>query len=139
MVSIIELFRAYLEEQGELMDVAAGGVRAGPADNIQQEAGVLVLADTGMARRQIYTPTVWRRISIRCLGKTISKVEALSRQVINTCHKKNRITQRLPSDDKKYLIHWMEVNGGPSLHRDSEVTWEMLVFVELWVHTEPIA
>lgn len=120
------------------MDVAMGGVRAGPADNVQQEAGVLVLADVGTAGREKYTPTTRRRISIRCLGPTIEHVGKLSRLVIDVCDKKNRVTQRLPSDDKKYLIHWMEINGGPSMHRDSEVTWEMLVFVELWVHTEPI-
>jgi len=138
MLSVIELLKAYLDEQGELADVAVGGVRAGPADNIQQEAGVLVLADVGSAGKELWTNSTRRRISIRCLGPTIEHVGRLSRLVIDACHKKNRITQRLPSDDKKYLIHWMEVNGGPSLHRDSEVTWEMLVFVELWVHTVAI-
>jgi len=138
MLSVIELLKAYLDEQGELADVAVGGVRAGPADNIQQDAGVLVLADAGSAGKELWTNSTRRRISIRCLGPTIEHVGRLSRLVIDVCHKKNRITQRLPSDDKKYLIHWMEVNGGPSLHRDSEVTWEMLVFVELWVHTVAI-
>jgi hypothetical protein len=138
MLSVSELLMTYLLDWGGLADVASGGVVVGPATNFQQENGVLQLSDAGIAGRELYTNTTRRRISIRCLAPTIDQSERLSCAVIEACHRKRRIQQRLPSDGQIYLIIFMEVNGGPTLHRDSEVTWEMLVFVEMWVHTMPV-
>jgi hypothetical protein len=137
MLSVIELLKAYLIDWG-IGDVAVGGVTAGAASNFEQEHGVLSLTDAGIASRELYTSTTRRRISIRCLSPTVDQTEQLSRLVIDACHRKHRVQQRLPSDGQVYLILFMEINGGPTMHRDSEVTWEMLVYVELWVHTIPV-
>jgi len=138
MLMPCELLKAYIEAQGELMGAAPGGVVEGPADAIQQERGVLVLSDVGLAGRELYANTTRRRVSVRCLAKTIDRAGLIAQRLVTACDRKSRIQVRQPSDGQVYLVLFMEVNGGPTLHRDSEVTWEELVFVEMWIHMTPV-
>lgn len=138
MLSVSELLQGYLETRGDVIDAAPGGVCVGPADNAMQQAGCVVLTDQGTFGREIYTATERLRVSCRCLAPTTELAERIARSVVDACHRKTRVVMRQPSDGQDYLVHWIEVAGGYSIHRDSDVTWEGLLFVELWVGTCPI-
>lgn len=138
MLDIPELLQEYLNDDVGVKDAAPSGALVGPADHTQQQEGVISLMAAGTVRPEPDLPLQWLRIQARCLAASLAVSAAIGQAVVGAVHAVTRAAVRQPSDGQIYLVHCMFVNGGPSSHRDSEATWETLLFVEMLVGTEVI-
>ena len=139
MVSIVELLRTYLSMDGDLETATPGGIRVGPCSHGQQQAGCISLMSAGLAELGTDLPLRRMRIEARCLAPELEQSETIGRELERVVDGASRVAVHQPSDGQDYLVHCMSVNGGPSSHRDSDVTWETLLFLEVLVGTEGMA
>lgn len=113
-------------------------VVVGPATNEQQQAGVISVTDSGPLRSERYIPVVYPRLQIRCMAHDVSVSDRIGWHVYDILHNRHRqvVTD---STDMSWLVHRTEVLSGPSLHYDSQATWEQLLFVETMIGREPVS
>lgn len=120
-------------------DLAPHGAVVGPADNPQQQEGVIQMVAAGLPVVERYTPVQWMRCQMRCLAGSLDHADTISQRVMNELNQKQRVVGRMASTDRRYLIHLMNITAGPSMHFDSAETWETLVFAEIMIGTDPIS
>jgi hypothetical protein len=111
----------------------------GPANDAQQQSGIISAMAAGLPRPDLYSPLQWSRVQLRCLGPTLDVVDDVSQNVYIFLHTLgNRTVGHMASTDKDYLIHVMNPSAGPSQHFTSPETWEALIFIEMMIGTDPI-
>lgn len=137
VISPAELVADVLNRLGR-PDLAPAGVVVGPSSDAQQQEGVAQMSQAGLPVVERYTPTQWMRCQIRCLAGTLDVAEVISQRIMNELNQKQRVVARMASTDRRYLIHLMNITAGPSMHYDSAETWELLVFAEIMLGTQPI-
>ena len=137
-LSIPRLVLAVLEGNAALAAAAPGGVLVGPPEHDEQQAGCVSLMEAGQPREEPDLPLMWLRLSARCLAPSLKQSSDIGTALYGAVHGLIRQVVRQLSDGHSYLLHCMFVNGGPSSHRDSDVTWETLVFIEALAGTEAI-
>lgn len=120
-------------------DIAPHGCIVGPANNVQQQEGVIQMVAAGLPVVDLYTPTQWMRCQMRCLAGTLDDAEKISQRIKADFHERQRTIGRMASTNRRYLIHIMNITAGPSMHFDSSETWETLVFAEIMIGTDPIS
>ena len=114
-------------------------VVVGPLSGQQQQEGGVTLTDSGQGRVELYLPLLRPRIQMRCIAPTLSDAEAIARTVYDAIHGTTREVVVQESTGDTYLIHFLNVNGGPSAHLDTDETWEGLLFAEGMIGTSPVA
>lgn len=137
-VSPAELVADVLNRLGR-PDMATHGAVVGPANNAQQQEGVIQMVAAGLPVVERYTPVQWMRCQMRCLAGSLDHADTISQRVMNELNGKQRVIARMASTNRRYLVHLMTVTAGPSMHFDSSETWETLVFAEIMIGTEPIS
>ncbi len=138
VISPAELIKDYLDRLCP-PDLAPAGVVVGPANDRQQQAGVISLVDAGMPVVEFYVPTISVRTQARCLAGTLEGSDHIVRGLQAVLNGVGRTVARMASTDRRYLIHRINVVGGPSMHYDSPETWETLLFAEVMYGTVPIS
>lgn len=118
--------------------LAPAGVVTGPANDDQQQRGVISIMQAGLPTIELYTPVQWMRCQIRCLAGTLAEADQISFGVNAFLHGRGRTVGRMASTDHRYLVHMINVVAGPSMHYDSPETWETLLFAELMIGTDPL-
>lgn len=138
MISPAELMETLL---GPLVpsDVAPAGVVVGPANDAQQQAGVVSIVDAGMPMVERYVRVTWVRSQFRCLAGTLEQADRIARTVQGALNQTGRTLVLQPSSGETYLIHLITVDAGPSMHFDSPETWETLLFAEVMIGTDPVS
>lgn len=136
-ISPAELLRDVLTRLSD-PDLAPAGVIVGPATDAEQQAGVISLMDAGMPVTEFYVPTISVRTQVRCLAGTLEAADRIGRGVQRDLNGRTRVLARMASTDKKYLIHFINMGQGPSMHLDSAETWELLMGVEMTIGTDPV-
>lgn len=121
-----------------LPGLAPAGVVVGPANDTQQQNGVISITPAGLPELEMYVPVQWTRVQVRCLAGTLSDAEAIAQRVYPSLNGRNRIVARQASTDQRFLVHAINVNAGPSVHYDSPETWESLLFAEIMLSTAPL-
>ncbi len=111
---------------------------SGPATDKQQQAGVVQMVDAGLPVVELYVPTVTVRTQIRCLHGTLDIADTIARATVAALHGRGRTVARMKSTDRRYLIHYINITSGPSMHYDSAETWETLLFAESLIGTDPL-
>ena len=119
-------------------DLAPAGVVVGPADDAQQQAGVIQMVDAGMPALDLYTPTLTVNAQVRCLAGTLEVADRIVRGVQRDLKDRCRVVARMASTDQRYLVHSINVIAGPSMHYDSAETYETLLFADLRIGTQPL-
>lgn len=135
-VSPIELLKE-LGNRELVPDLIVHGFIVGPADDKQQQEGVISMVDAGMPKVEKYVPVVWIRAQLRCIAGSLSDAERAARHAYEIFADRRRTVIRA-SDGQDYLLHFTSVSGGPSAHFDSPETWEYLMWVESLVGMTPI-
>lgn len=113
-------------------------VIVGPADHHQQQGGVASIMDAGKEGIEPYLPLVKPRFQIRCIAPTLSRCEFIGTHV---AYALGDVSTRLVArqvDGVQYLVHSVTVTSGPSAHRDTDGTWEYLLFATALIGTTPI-
>lgn len=110
---------------------------AGPLDHEQQQAGAVNIVLAGRPRVDDTGLLVDARLQLRCVGPTIDVVDRIAFVVDLVCQTISREPARQANGDE-YLVHRVNPVAGPSWHRDSNMTWEGLVFVELKAGLDPL-
>jgi hypothetical protein len=137
VISPAEVFMVAL--RGLVDSTTVPHVVVGPLSFLQQQAGGVSLMDSGEVRSETL-PLVRPRLQVRCIAPTLGQCEVIGRTVelaIQTQSGRQIITQ--PSTGEQFLLHTMTVNGAPSAHRDTDSTWEYLLFAEAMMGTIPVA
>lgn len=136
MMSYLEVMREALATlvQGE----AQGGVVVGPATQEQLKAGVISLSSQGLAVSEPNLPILRARVTVRCLGPTIDVVARIADAVIAGLKTFSRVAVLQPSTGERFLVHSIVLSGGPALARDSETTWEVLLYLDTIIGEEAL-
>jgi hypothetical protein len=136
-ISPAELMADLLNRLGG--DLAPSGAVVGPANDAQQQAGVLQIVDAGMPIIDQYRPVIWVRTQIRCLAGTLDEAERIARRTqLFLFGLENRTVVHQSSTEEDYLIHTLTVSAGPSMHFDTPETWETLLFIETCMGIDPL-
>ena len=115
-----------------------GGVTVGPLDHEMQQAGGVALALAG--RPKVHEANVISaRMSVRCVGPTLDVADRIA-FVIDAAAQMLLFQRELAqqANGATYLVHFANVTAGPSHHRDSNATWEALMFVEMMMSLDPV-
>ncbi len=136
-ISPAELVHDLLSRLGD-PDLAPAGVIVGPANDAQQQAGVVSITAAGLPLEERYLPLQWMRAQIRCLAGTLEQADSLAQGVQRDLHGRTRTILRMASTDQRYLLHLANVTSGPSYHYDSPETWETLLFAEILIGNQPL-
>ena len=133
-ISPVELVADVLERLGD----PTVTVVVGPASDSQQQAGVVSIVVAGLPEVERRVPVQWARAQARCLAGSLETAERLAYGVQRDLHGRGRTIARMASTNQKYLIHLVNVTAGPSMHFDSPETWELLLFAEIMISSEPL-
>lgn len=120
------------------LPVAASGAVVGPTNDAQQQSGVISCMASGLPVVELYVPMQSMRAQLRCLAGTLDEAEKISQRTMGFLQVRNRVVAYQASIGQRFLVHWVKVIAGPSMHYDSNETWETLLFAELMVHTTPL-
>lgn len=131
-----ELLREYIIDNWA--DPKGSTVVVGGATDEQQECGVIALADAGFAKAEKYAPLVWPRVQMRCVARTLERAEFIARQMYDLLHPVDNVQVIQPSSSDTWVIKQITVGAGPSMHFDSKETWEVLLFAEMVIATNPV-
>ena len=113
-------------------------VVVGKASHEQQQAGVVTLVDAGQGREELYLPLIRPRFQIRCLAPTTAEADEIAQHVYERIHQLSRVVATQESTQMQYLVHWVNVTGGPSQHFDTSETNEGLLFADTMIGTDPV-
>lgn len=120
-------------------DLAPAGVVVGPANDQQQQAGIVQLVPAGLPVLEKYSPVQHMRAQMRCLAGTLAVADEIAQKVYAEMNGRTRTVAYMASIGQRYLVHRINITAGPSAHYDSPETHEMLVFAELMIGTTPIS
>lgn len=144
-ISPAALTRDLITRYGEVVVNEGYTVVVGPANDAQQQAGVISLMAAGLPVIEKYAPLQWHRAQARCLAGTLDVADVLAQSVQRDIHGQVRkLCFQAPNDlypedtGQWFLIHLTNVVVGPSMHFDSPETWETLMFAELMIGTTPV-
>lgn len=135
-VSPIELLKVLTD--AEMSGDLDGGTFVGPADHPSQQAGCIQFMSAGLPKEERYVPAVWQRIQVRCVSGSMMGAETIAGLFMERLNNRNRVTVTQSSNGNAYLIHVIDITSGPSMHFDTPATWEVLLFAELMVGTQPV-
>ena len=136
-VSPTELLKSILDQEIPT-ELIPGGVIVGSCTDAAIQAGCVSLMDAGQPRRERYLPLVSVRAQIRCLAPTLDHIDRIARGVYDRLDQRGRIVAVLRSTGEEYLIHRVNLEVGPSFHRDSAENWEALLFAEMLIGLDPV-
>ena len=115
-------------------------VVVGPANHVEQQEGVISILDAGVGRQELYLPLVYPRMQLRCIAPSMEECERIGRHVGFAFNDfPGRMIGHQDSDGNDYLVHTLTASGGPSAHRDTDNTWEYLMFAETMMGTIPVS
>lgn len=117
---------------------APAGAVVGPANDQQQQTGVVSIMAAGLPVVEMYRPEQWLRAQMRCLAPTLELADTIAQRVLERLNGQTRTVARMASTDHRYLVHLCNITAGPSMHFDSPETWETLLFAELMISTTPL-
>lgn len=120
--------------------VIPGGVFVGGADDDAQQAGCVALMDAGSVRTDD-APLLWKRIQIRCMGRSLLQVDGIGNHVYSILKRVSQETLTRQYEDEDgylWLVHGAYPSTEPSHHIDSSETWESLLFGVVKVGEDPI-
>jgi hypothetical protein len=86
------------------------------------------LMDAGNEGLESYLPLVKPRFQIRCIADTLERCEQIGRHAALTLDGIDGRMVVQQANGEAYLVHGVSVSGGPSAHRDTDGTWEYLLF-----------
>ena len=132
-----ECFKDLLERKIPEHEIP-GGVVVGPLNHEQQQLGGVALALAG--RPRVHEAAVINaRMSVRCVGPTLDVADRIA-FVIDAAAQMLLFHRELAHqfNGMEYLVHFANVTAGPSHHRDSNATWEALMFVEMMMSLDPV-
>ena len=118
-------------------ELIPGGVAIGSVSDDMIQSGCISLMDAGQPRRERYLPLVSVRPQIRCLAPSLDHIDRIARSVFDRLDQRGRLVAIQRSTGEEYLIHRINVDVGPSFHRDSDENWEALLFAEMLIGLEP--
>jgi hypothetical protein len=136
VISPTELIAALINTDSSL---AVGGAVVGPANDEQQQEGIISVVAAGLPVVEKYIPLQWMRAQIRCLAGTLDEAEAIGQRVYTFLNGNVRVTATQASTGETYLIHLININAGPSMHFDTAETWETLLFAEILISVTPVS
>jgi hypothetical protein len=114
-------------------------VKVGPLSPDEQRAGAVSVMDAGSGADEMYLPLIHPRFQLRCIAPTLESCERLGRHVgFALTLLPARVAGLQVSNGRTYLVHQIHVTGGPSAHRDTEGTWEYLLFADTMMGTVPV-
>jgi hypothetical protein len=137
-VSVPQIIRVLLMADPVVQAVAPGGVFVGPASLEEQQPGCITLNENGQGSPTGIPSVLRQRMSVRCLSATRTGPERISRSVYGCLHEKGRRVVTQLSDGKRYLVHFTNVQAGPSGMEPEGQIWEDDLIVEALVGTEEI-
>jgi len=145
-ISPAELTRDLITRYGEVIVNEGYTVKVGPANDTEQQAGVISLMSAGLPMIEKYAPLQWYRAQARCLAGDLATADLLAQAVQRDVHGRGRslcfqtANPAYPDDTGQwFLIHMANITVGPSMHYDSPETWETLMFAELMIGNVPVA
>lgn len=114
-------------------------VVVGPTTHEQKQAGVISLMAAGLPQIEKYVPLMWHRSQVRCFGGDLATADTIAGLVQRDIHGLVRKTCYQASNDSWYLVHLSNITVGPSMHYDTEMSWETLLYAELLIADDPVA
>lgn len=135
-ISPAEIMQTLINDNADEFGLAPAVV--GPANDTQQQAGVVQIVDAGLPQIETYRRVVWVRTQLRCLSGSLSEADVIGRRLQFFLNGQFRTQARQPSNGQTYLIHLITVTAGPSNHYDTPETWEVLLFTETLMGLDPI-
>lgn len=134
-----EIFKTLLDASEEIMDVAPGGVIVGPVDISRQELGCILLAQAGIAKREIYLPLLRTSVTARAVARSIDHAERIGHAIYDILNASGRRVVRQPSLGQDFLVHFTIVTSGPTLAVGENLEiWEHILSIESLIGTSPI-
>lgn len=121
-----------------LEDVVDFTVKVGPLTDEEQQTGGLSIMDAGMPVVDLYAPLLWTRAQMRCVGGTLARSDVMGRTVQNVLNGLGNRTKVTTADGATWLVHQVNMDGGPSMHFDSTETWEDLLFASVLMSSVPV-
>lgn len=137
-ISPAELIRAFLTDRLN-PDIIPGGVVVGPAEDAQIQAGCISIMDAGTPQTEMYARLVRVRTQVRCLAPQLDQIDRIARAVQDAVDQTGRVVITQPSTENSYLMHYLVMSAGPSMHRDSEENFEALIFTEEMFGLDPVS
>lgn len=110
--------------------------KVGPLNDAEQQEGAVSIMAAGMPVVELYSPLVSVRPQFRCVAGTLKKANDMALAIQLGLPSGRQIVQQLDGDS--YLVHRVNIDAGPSMHFDSEETWETLLFGEVLFGTVPV-
>lgn len=108
-----------------------GGFAVGPLSNDQQQSGAVSIMLAG--RPTLRNGHTNARLQMRCIAPTLDQCDRIAFVLDYVLQQLKRIEARQYSTGEIYLVHWIIPDAGPSHHRDSDATWEALLFAEMMI------
>lgn len=145
-ISPAELTADLIRRYGNAVNDENFTVVVGPANDGQQQDGVISLMAAGLPTIEKYAPLQWHRSQARCLAGDLATADLIAQCVQRDVHGVVRKVcyqtpnPAYPADTGQwFLIHLSNVTVGASAHYDSPETWEYLLFAELMIGNVPVA
>lgn len=113
-------------------------VKVGPLTDEEQQTGGISIMDAGMPVVDLYAPLLWTRAQMRCVGGTLARADVMGRSIQKALNALGNRTTVEVEDGSKWLVHQVNLDGGPSMHFDSSETWEDLLFASVLMSAEPV-
>lgn len=108
----------------------------GPMNEEQLREGGVQISTAGATRPES-VGLIYPRIQIRCIASELADAERMARYVYESLHGTHRAAVTQDSGDT-WLIHGVQITGGPSDHFDTSETWEGLMFADTMIGTVPV-
>jgi hypothetical protein len=145
-ISPAELTADLIRRYGSAVTNEGYALVVGPANDTQQQGGVISLMAAGLPVIEKYAPLQWHRTQARCIAGDLGTADIIAQLVQRDIHGVSRKlcfqtpNPAYPEDTGRwFLVHLVNVTAGPSHHYDSPETWESLLFAELMIGTDPVA
>jgi hypothetical protein len=119
-------------------DEIPGGVVVGPAEFEGIKRGTVALLEQGIPAVEPYVPIIRQRIAARVLHTDLEKAERIARLIRDKCLQWERRVVTQPSTGKKYLVHDLQLTGGPAMAMDSKFDWEILMMLEIMIGAKEV-
>lgn len=110
--------------------------RVGALSDADQQAGAVSIMTAGMPRVEVYSPLVTVRPQFRCVAPSLVIADQLALAIQIGLPSGRQVVQQ--ADGDSYLMHYLTIDSGPSMHFDSEETWETLIFGDAMFGTVPV-
>lgn len=135
-ISPSELLRTFMIQ--ELDSDIVEHIVVGPAQDFEQQAGSISILDMGMPQPEIYLDLARVRHQIRVNGPSMSRADEIAWHCYTTIRGREREIVLQESSGDSYLIHFINVTGGPVTRRDTSEVYEYLIFFEVMYGLDPV-